>query len=118
MLPEATTEQWQAQWHISTELGKADISADKKYNIRFTLFANQDQPGVTVKFTELGEDANYLTADRHACAAYEETVVELTDLTLPMGDITHDTFKMVFDFAGNPAGSEVTIKDIIIQEAE
>ena len=118
VLPEATTEQWQAQWHISTELGKADISADKKYNIRFTLFANQDQPGVTVKFTELGEDANYLTADRHACAAYEETVVELTDLTLPMGDITHDTFKMVFDFAGNPAGSEVTIKDIIIQEAE
>lgn len=118
VLPEATTEQWQAQWHISTELGKADISADKKYNMRFTIVANQDQPGVTVKFTELGEDANYLTADRHAVAAYEETTVELTDLTLPMGDITHEGFKMVFDFAGNPAGSEVTIKDIIIQEAE
>ena len=118
VLPEATSDQWQAQWHISTELGKADISADKKYNIRFTLFANQDQPGVTVKFTENGNDDNYLTADRHACVAYEETVVELTDLALSKGDITNETFKMVFDFAGNPAGSEVTIKDIIIQEAE
>ncbi len=118
VLPEATSDQWQAQWHIATELGKADISADKKYNIRFTLFANQDQPGVTVKFTENGNDENYLTGDRHSCEAYEEKVVELTDLTLPKGDITNDTFKMVFDFAGNPAGSEVTIKDIIIQEAD
>ncbi len=117
-LPEATTDQWQAQWHISTELGKADISAEKRYNIRFTLYATQDQPGVTVKFTENGNDDNFLTADRHACVAYEEKVVELTDLTLPKGDITNETFKMVFDFAGNPAGSEVTIKDIIIQEAE
>ena len=73
---------------------------------------------MTVKFTENGNDDNYLTADRHACVAYEETVVELTDLALSKGDITNETFKMVFDFAGNPAGSEVTIKDIIIQEAE
>lgn len=117
-LPTATTDQWQAQWHISTELGKADISADKKYNVRFTIVSDQDQPGITFKFTENGNDDNFLTADRHAGVAYEETVIELTDLSLSKGDITNESFKLALDFAGNPENSEITIKDIIIQEAE
>ncbi len=117
-LSEATSDQWQAQWHIGTDLGAADIKADKKYNIRFTLYSDSDQPGVTFKFTENGNDDNYLTAERHACAAYEEKVVELTDLALTKGDITNPTFKLCLDFAGNPAGCQVTVKDIIIQEAE
>lgn len=118
-LPTATENTaWQAQWHISTELGKADISADKKYNIRFTIESNQDLPGVTFKLTENGNDDNFLTADRHAVVAFEETTIELMDLTLPKGDITNETFKLALDFAGNPADTEVTVKDIIIQEAE
>ena len=115
-LPSATSDQWQAQWHISTDLGKADISADKAYDIRFTIYSTTDQPGITVKFTENGNDDNYLTADRHPAVAYEEQTVELIGLTLSKGDITNETFKMVFDFGGCPDGSEVTIKDIIIQE--
>lgn len=118
VLPEATTDQWQAQWHLGTILGSADIKADKKYDIRFTLYSDQDQPGVTFKFTENGNDENFLTADRHACAAYEETIVEIPGCSLSKGDITNPTFKVALDFAGNPAGSTVTIKDIIIQEAE
>lgn len=118
VLPEATSDQWQAQWHLGTILGSADIKADKKYDIRFTLYSDQDQPGVTFKFTENGNDENFLTADRHACAAYEETIVEIPGCSLSKGDITNPTFKVALDFAGNPAGSTVTIKDIIIQEAE
>ena len=118
VLPEATSDQWQAQWHIEAGLGAADIKADKKYDICFTLYSEQDQPGVTFKFTENGNDENFLTADRHACAAYEETVVEIPGCSLSKGDITNAGFKLALDFAGNPAGSTVTIKDIIIQEAE
>lgn len=117
-LTEATSDQWQAQWHISTELGAADIQADKKYNIRFTFFSSKDQPGVTFKLTENGNDSNFLTEGRHACEAWEETVVEIPGVSLSAGALENPTMKLVLDFAGNPADCTVTVKDIIIQVDE
>ncbi len=117
-LPAATTDQWQAQWHISTELNSSDISADKQYDIRFTLSSNKDHPGVTFKFTENGNDDNYLTADRHAIKADEEVTFELKGLSLPKGDIQNPDFKLALDFGGNPEGCTVIVSDIIIQAVE
>ena len=118
-LPEATTDQWQAQWHITTELTDQDIVAGKAYDIRFTIIANEEQPGITFKLTEDGNDDNFLTADRHAYTTPdEEQIVEIPGVSLAKGENTKPGFKLALDFAGNPAGSVVTIKDIIIQEAE
>ena len=118
-LPEATTDQCQAQWHITTELTDQDIVAGKAYDIRFTIIANEEQPGITFKLTEDGNDDNFLTADRHAYTTPdEEQIVEIPGVSLAKGENTKPGFKLALDFAGNPAGSVVTIKDIIIQEAE
>lgn len=118
-LPKATSDQWQAQWHLSTDLGVDDIVAGQKYDVRFTIYSNAEQPGITFKLTENGNDNNFLTADRHAYVeAYEEQVVEIQNCELSLGNIANPTFKLALDFAGNPDNSEITIKDIIIQAAE
>ena len=71
------------------------------------------------KLTEDGNDDNFLTADRHAYTTPdEEQIVEIPGVSLAKGENTKPGFKLALDFAGNPAGSVVTIKDIIIQEAE
>ncbi|MDO4497022.1 MAG: hypothetical protein Q4B58_04190 [Bacteroidales bacterium] len=118
ILPEATSDQWQAQWHISTDLSATDIVAGKKYDIRFTIYSNEEQPGITFKLTEDGNDENFLTADRHAYKTpYEDQIVQIAGVSLTKGENTTAGFKLALDFAGNPAGSEVTIKDIIVQES-
>ncbi len=118
VLPAATTDQWQAQWHIATELTADDIKAGQLYDIRFTITSTKDHPGVTFKLTENGNDGNFLTEARNAVKADEETTFELKGLSLPLGDITNPNFKLALDFGGNPEGCEVTVSDIIIQAVQ
>ena len=51
-------------------------------------------------------------ADRVEVPAYDEVTYKWVNL--PGQDI--DKLSVVLDFGGNPAGTEVTVKDIIIQE--
>lgn len=52
-LPEATTDQWQAQMHV--ELDKAiALSVDKTYDFSVIITSTTKHPGVTVKVQQKG----------------------------------------------------------------
>lgn len=108
-LPEATTDQWQAQFKMLTNIS---TSADKTYDFRVTLASNQDIAGVTVKFVLTGDDGVFYMADRVPAVAYDEVTYKWVGLQ----GIDIDNMSLVFDFGGNPAGTEITVKDIIVQE--
>lgn len=115
--PSATTDQWMAQF----TLNNTGIALDpaKSYDLRLKMTSSTDHPGATVKFTQQDDDNTFITADRHALAAYEETWIELTDLKFIVngdGKGVIDNLKIVFDFGGNADNTEITISDMHLQE--
>lgn len=111
-LPEATTDQWQAQVAFHTDI---TTSADKAYDFRVTLYSNTDNPGVTFKCVLSGGGDNdnvFYMADRLNVPAYEDVTYKWVNIP----GIDMDKMSVFFDFGGNPAGTVMQIKDIIIQE--
>ena len=109
-LPGESNSQWQAQYTLNNT--GVVCTADKKYDIRVVITSSEDHPGATVKFTQQDNDDVYITADRHALEA-GENVIEIVDVA-PQADITN--LKVVFDFGGNAAGTEIKISQIHLQE--
>ena len=109
-LPQATTDQWQAQMKIFTNLS---TSADKTYDFYCVLNSSNDHPGVTIKLTNTGDDGSFYFADRHVLTAYEDYVYQMVG----MAGIDMEKMTLVFDFGGCAAGTEITISDIIIRES-
>jgi hypothetical protein len=112
ILPEATSERWQAQFAF-TELGIA-VAADKKYDIQAVLTSTEDIRGVTVKLTDAADDSNFITEGQHDVVAYEQKIIQLP----AAAGINAADLDLFFDFGGNPAGAEIEITDIIIREAK
>ena len=111
-LPEATTDQWQNQFALHTNIS---TSAEKNYDFRVTFYSDQDLPGVTFKCVLDGGGDNdniFYMAERVAVSAYEE--VTYTWVNCPGIDM--DKMAVFFDFGGNPANTHIIAKDIIIQE--
>ncbi len=108
-LPEATTDQWQAQVAFRTDMTS---SADKFYDFQVKMTSNLAHPGVTIKLTQTGDDNNFYCADRHALGEYEELVYRLENV--PGKDMPK--ISLFFDFGGCAAGTEIEIYDIIFQE--
>ena len=111
-LPEATTDQWQAQVAFHTDMTS---SAAKTYDFQCVLTSNQDHPGVTIKLVLSGGGDNdniFYFADRHSLKADEEYVYRMAD----MPGIDMDKISLFFDFGGNAAGTEVNVRDVLFQE--
>ncbi len=108
-LPEATSEQWQAQVAFRTDLSS---QAGKKYDFYCVVQSNNDLPGMTIKLTKTGDDNTFYFADKHVITAYEDYVYVVDG----MDGIDMEKISLFFDFGGNPAGTEVTIKDIVFRE--
>ena len=111
-LPEATSDQWQAQCAFHTDIA---TSADKTYDFRITLSSNTDHPGVTFKCVLSGGGDNdniFYMVDRLPVAAYDEVTYKWVGLH----GIDMDKMSVFFDFGGNAPGTIMQIKDIIIQE--
>lgn len=117
-LPEATSDQWQAQFNFKTGI---TIDPEKFYDVKCIVSSSTDMPGVTFKLTHEQlkadgsgdtEDVGELVLSREAVEAYDDHVFSFVN----MPGIATDNLKVVFDFGGNPANSKVTIKEIIIQE--
>lgn len=109
LLPEATTDQWQAQVAWRTDMTS---SADKTYDFMVKLVSNTDHPGVTIKLTETGNDENFYFADRHPLTADEEFVYKMPN----MAGKDMPKISLFFDFGGCAAGTEIVISEIIFQE--
>ncbi|MBQ8573389.1 MAG: hypothetical protein IJ450_00880, partial [Bacteroidales bacterium] len=111
-LPEATTDQWQAQVCFANT-GMA-ATPDKTYDFYLVMNSSHDHPGVTVKLTQNDNDNVFFFADKHQLTAYEDYVYKV----VAMPGIDASNLKLVLDFGGNAAGTEVTIKDIIFRESQ
>ena len=59
-----------------------------------------------------GDDNTFYCQDRHAVTADEEFVYQLEDFA----GIDMEKVSLFFDFGGNAAGTNVVIKDILLQE--
>ncbi len=109
VLPSATTDQWQAQMHLAT-----DISVNSSTNYDFSCILNltQAHSGVTVKLTDSSNDSNYFFADRVSVEAYEDYVFYYSD----MPGIDASTVTLVFDFGGNADNTTAVIKNIVLKD--
>ena len=108
-----TMNQWQAQFFIiPTDATKISLSAEKKYDFQCTVELSQDVNQVTFKLTDTTDDGNFLFTERRDITAFETFVFSLNEVS----GIDAAAVKMVFDFGGNPADTEVLIKDIILRE--
>ena len=111
--------QWQGQVKIFTTLS---AKQNDPYNFQCTITADSDITGATIKLTQSDEsesnkhDDNFYFDGRHNMKADEPLVYKATGVTLPKGD-AHE-FTMVFDFGGAPAGTNITISDIIFEKAQ
>lgn len=110
-LPDATTDQWQAQFALKTDVS---TSADKKYDFHVVINSSADIAKVTVKMVLDGDDNNFYFTDLISLKADEDYTFVKTD----MDGIDMAKVNFFFDFGGNPADTEITIKDLIVYEAE
>ncbi len=109
-LPSATYDRWQAQFHMKNT-GVA-LSADKKYDFRVVFNSSTDIKGVSIKLAQDDDDNTFILDSRADLTAYNDYTFE--GVNLEGKDISN--LKIVFDFGGNPDGSEITISKILLQE--
>lgn len=107
---EATGEQWQNQVVLTTE--GLTTTATEEYDFRMVMNATNDIAGVTVKLTQTDDDDAYVVLERKDLLAGEDIVIKA--IKQKGVDITQA--KLVLDFGGNPAATDVVIKDIIFQK--
>lgn len=107
--PSATNEQWQNQIKLTTD--NLRLTSTENYDFRVTLRASNNIKAATVKFTQSDDDDVFLFLQNVDLLAGEDVVVK----AINMKGIDIPKVKMVFDFGGNPADTDLTIKDLILQ---
>lgn len=108
-LPAATSEQWQCQVLLDT-----DISTQQgtNYDFSLVLFSSKDHPGVTVKLTDSHDDNKYYFAEKVKLVANKTKCFYKTNLE----GKNIDNIKLVVDFGGNLSDSEVAIDRIVLKK--
>lgn len=109
-LPEATTEQWQAQMAFKTT--NISTSASKNYDFSCILSSDKDLNGVTVKLVMDGDDNVFYFADRIDLKAGEDYIFWKSD----MPGIDMERVNLFFDFGGCQAGTTVNISNIVLKD--
>ena len=109
-LPEATTDQWQAQMAFKT----TNISTSAAHNYDFSCILNSDKDinGVTVKLVMEGDDNVFYFADRVDLKAGQDYIFWKSD----MPGIDMERVNLFFDFGGCQAGTTVNISNIVLKD--
>lgn len=111
-LPEATTEQRQAQMHIGTDIC---LEEGKKYDGSFIFTSTMDMKNITLKIHPDGDDDDshsFFPNQKINLTAGEPATFWFSELeaVVPM-----DNLVFTLDFGGNPAGMEVTIENFVLK---
>lgn len=109
-LSRATSEQWQAQMYLVTDL---HTDAHYNYNFRIKLRASKAVTA-TVKLYQDGYDNLYYFEERLPLSANEEYIFERKD----MPGLDMSRVSLVLDFGGNKVNTEVNISGITLTEME
>lgn len=110
-LPEATFERWQAQVPFLLDLAIDDV--DTEYDFLAVIESNTSFKPM-VKLTDATDDNNFFFADDSKALVeggelrFFQTKVKLSNPC--------EALKLFFDFGGNPANTEITISNIILQK--
>ena len=110
-LPVATTDQWQAQVKILTNI---PAEADTPYDFSCTLMSDKELKGATVKLTDSSSDDNYMVLERVDLAPYEEYVVKVPASVMLEG--AAGALALVLDFGGCQENTKVVVNNIILQK--
>ena len=108
-LPEATTDQWQAQVAFKT----TNISTNAATNYDFSCIINSDKDlnGATVKLVMDGDDNVFYFADRIDLKAGEDYIFWKGD----MPGIDMERINLFFDFGGCQADTHINISNIVLK---
>ena len=108
-LPNASSQQWQAQVKFFTDM---TANATTKYDFSLKLEASQDIKGATVKLVKHGEDGTFFFTERVNLSAGENIVFYKDN----MEGIDMNNVDLVLDFGGAPAGTTVKVSDVVFKE--
>lgn len=108
-LVEATTETWQAQMSMLTNVS---TSSNKEYDFSVIFTSTTDHSGVMVKLVDSSDDKVFYFAKTIALTAGEPICFWYNQL--PGLDISK--LKLVLDFGGNAAGTDITVEDIVFKD--
>lgn len=111
-LPEATTDKWQAQMHIGTDIC---LNEGEGYDGSFIFTSTKDMNGVTLKIHPQGDDDDahsFFPQQKINLTAGEPQTFWFSNLVaaVPMNNIV-----FTLDFGGCPAGVEVTIENFVLK---
>jgi hypothetical protein len=106
----ATSAQWQNQVSFTTNI---PISAGKTYDFSVCLQSSTDIPAATVKVQKDGDDNTSLLLRDHNVSLTADTKKVVSGSALAGFD---GNLKIVFDFGGNPANTNLEISNIYISE--
>ena len=109
-LPEATTDQWQAQ--VAFKTTNISTTSSKNYDFSCIINSDKDINGVTVKLVMDGDDNVFYFADRIDLKANQDYVFWKSD----MPGIDMERVNLFFDFGGCQAGTTVNISSIVLKD--
>ena len=107
-LPEATTDQWQAQVKMHTDL---TTSAANNYDFSAVFNSDKDLNGATVKLVLDGDDGVFYFTDRIDLKAGQDYIFWKSD----MPGIDMNKVMLVLDFGGCQAGTTVNVSGIVLK---
>ena len=107
-LPEATTDRWQCQIAFNTDIA---VSAANNYDFSVVLNSSKDVRAM-VKLTQRDDDGNFFFADEVDLKAGEDFVFWKSN----MPGIDAPQMKLVLDFGGNEAGTDVEVRNIVLKD--
>ena len=108
-LPEATTDQWQAQVKFHTDL---TTNAATNYDFSAIFNSDKDLTGATVKLVLDGDDGVFYFTDRIDLKANEDYIFWKSD----MPGIDMPKVMLVLDFGGCQAGTTVNVSNIVLKD--
>ena len=108
-LPEATTDQWQAQ--VAFKTTNVSTSAANNYDFSCILNSDKDLNGATVKLVMDGDDNTFYFADRIDLKAGEDYIFWKSD----MPGIDMERVNLFFDFGGCQADTHINISGITLK---
>ena len=108
-LPEATTDQWQAQMAFKTSLS---TNAATNYDFSCIINSDKDLNGATVKLVMDGDDNVFYFTDRIDLKAGQDYIFWKSD----MPGIDMERVNLFFDFGGCQAGTIVNISSIVLKD--
>lgn len=89
--------------------------AAEEYDFKVTITSTTDLPGVTVKLCSAGEGGDDIfIVNNEKVPVPADTPTVIKGIKKAGQDIA--AAKLVFDFGGNPANTEVSVENIILQK--